>query len=53
MDDEGYLEETQEEAGTWPTNEEQEEIRKQMRENIDNDPRPETARPAEDFYPVD
>ena len=47
MDDLTYLEEPQEEAGNWPNDEEQDEICKNIMDDVDNDPRPESAKDAE------
>ena len=44
MDDSQYLEETQEESGEWPTDEERAAIKAKMQRDIDMDPRPATAK---------
>ena len=44
MEEEDYMAETQETAGTWPTELEQAEIKRAMQVSIDDDPRPPTAK---------
>ena len=43
MNDMSYLDEMQEEAGPWPSSDERDAIKAQMQEDIDNDPKPESA----------
>lgn len=44
MEDTSYLEPGQEASGEWPTDEERAAIKEQMQNDIDNDPRPPTAK---------
>ena len=44
MNDTGYLDEAADEAGGWPSNDERDQVKEQMQEDIDNDPRPDTAK---------
>ena len=50
MEDLTYQEVIQAEIGEWPTDEEKAAIKDGVNESIDNDPRPPSAKPAEDFY---
>ena len=44
MEEDDYLAETEASGGAWPTYNEQEDIYRSMQANIENDPRPSTAR---------
>ena len=53
MEDMSYLDERQEEAGGWPDEDTQTQIANDQNDDIDADPRPDSAKPAETWYNSD
>ena len=51
FDDSAYLDELIDGAGNWPSSQEKDEILQRMRENIEADQRPPTAKSSDDLMP--